>query len=200
MHLLRSSLLPLLRHPLLPPLHSPLLPLYHPLLPLLRLPLPPLTGQVGVRARGGVSRERVPRLVEGELEESFTKGSGPGGQNVNKMTNAVFLRHTPTGLWVKVHQSRSLEQNRKIARKLLTAKLDNFVNGEDSVENQEKKIAKEKMERKKEKIRLKYAARAAEKRRGDDDDASDQAGEGEPSEGGQGPPGAVPTPGLVERT
>ena len=108
-----------------------------------------------------VSRDMMPRLLEHELEESFTKGSGPGGQNVNKMTNAVFLRHLPTALWVKCHQTRSLEMNRKIARKLLAKKLDNFVNGEESVEAQEAKISKEKHDRKKEKIRLKYQARAA---------------------------------------
>ena len=108
-----------------------------------------------------VSRDLVPRLLEHELEESFTKGSGPGGQNVNKMTNAVFLKHLPTNLWVKCHQTRSLEQNRKIARKLLTKKLDGFVNGENSVEAQEAALTRGKHEWKKEKTRLKYQARAA---------------------------------------
>ena len=51
--------------------------------------------------------------------------------------------------------------NRKIARKLLAKKLDGLVNGEESVEAQEAKISKEKHDRKKEKIRLKYQARAA---------------------------------------
>ena len=109
----------------------------------------------------GIRRDLVPWLVEDELEERYTKGSGPGGQNVNKMSNAVFLKHLPTGLWVKCHQQRSLEQNRKIARKLLVTKLDNFVNGENSVENQEKILAREKLEKKKEKTKAKYAARAA---------------------------------------
>ena len=52
----------------------------------------------------GIRRDLVPWLVEDELEERYTKGSGPGGQNVNKMSNAVFLKHLPTGLWVKCHQ------------------------------------------------------------------------------------------------
>ena len=111
----------------------------------------------------GIRRDLVPWLVEDELEERYTKGSGPGGQNVNKMSNAVFLKHLPTGLWVKCHQQRSLEQNRKIARKLLVTKLDNFVNGENSVENQEKMLAREKLEKKKEKTKAKYAAIAAMK-------------------------------------
>jgi len=118
----------------------------------------------------GIRRDLVPWLVEDELEERYTKGSGPGGQNVNKMSNAVFLKHLPTGLWVKCHQQRSLEQNRKIARKLLVTKLDNFVNGENSLENQEKMLAREKLEKKKEKTKAKYAARAALKTNDDDSD------------------------------
>ena len=87
---------------------------------------------------------------------------------MNKMSNAVFLKHLPTGLWVKCHQQRSLEQNRRIARKLLVTKLDNFVNGENSLENQEKMLAREKLEKKKEKTKAKYAARAALKTNDDD--------------------------------
>ena len=124
-----------------------------------------------------INRDLVPRLVEDELEERFTKGSGPGGQNVNKMSNAVFLKHLPTGLWVKCHQQRSLELNRKIARKLLITKLDNFVNGEDSVENQEKILAREKLEKKKEKTKAKYAARAAEKAQSSDSGSEEQVTE-----------------------
>ena len=106
---------------------------------------------------------------------------------MNKMSNAVFLKHLPTGLWVKCHQQRSLEQNRKIARKLLVTKLDNFVNGENSVENQEKMLAKEKLEKKKEKTKAKYAARAATKTQVGDSNSqvnleidSDIESEGEP--------------------
>merc|ERR1711928_45259 len=124
-----------------------------------------------------INRDLVPRLVEDELEERFTKGSGPGGQNVNKMSNAVFLKHLPTGLWVKCHQQRSLELNRKIARKLLITKLDNFVNGEDSVENQEKMLAREKLEKKKKKTKAKYAARAAEKAQNSDSGSEEQVTE-----------------------
>ena len=98
-----------------------------------------------------------------ELEEKVTLGSGPGGQAVNKTANAVFLKHLPTGLWVKCHQTRSLENNRKIARKLLLVKLDNFVNGENSAENRQKAIDKVNLERKKEKVRLKYEKKRQEK-------------------------------------
>ena len=100
---------------------------------------------------------------------------------MNKMTNAVFLKHLPTGLWVKCHQQRSLEQNRRIARKLLVTKLDNFVNGEDSIENQEKIQAREKLEKKKERTKAKYAARAASKAH---DSASDSCTEEQDHEAG----------------
>ena len=130
---------------------------------------------LSVRSKSsGIRRDLVPWLVEDELEERYTKGSGPGGQNVNKMSNAVFLKHLPTGLWVKCHQQRSLEQNRKIARKLLVTKLDNFVNGENSVENQEKMLAREKLEKKKEKTKAKYAARTAIKTQDSDSNSQNK--------------------------
>ena len=43
-----------------------------------------------------------PELDESELEEDFVRGSGPGGQSVNKTTNCVVLKHKPTGIVVKV--------------------------------------------------------------------------------------------------
>lgn len=41
-------------------------------------------------------------LKESDLEESFVKGGGPGGQAVNKSNNAVWVKHIPTGIQVKV--------------------------------------------------------------------------------------------------
>jgi len=43
-----------------------------------------------------------PQLHESELEEMYTKGSGPGGQSVNKTSNCVVLKHIPTGIVIKV--------------------------------------------------------------------------------------------------
>lgn len=39
-----------------------------------------------------------PKTEESDLEESFTHGSGPGGQAVNKANNCVLLKHVPTGM------------------------------------------------------------------------------------------------------
>jgi peptide chain release factor len=50
-----------------------------------------------------------------EVSERFARSSGPGGQNVNKLSTAVTLRHDPTGLSVTVQELRSQHRNRELA-------------------------------------------------------------------------------------
>jgi protein subunit release factor B len=59
-----------------------------------------------------------------DLEETFVHSSGPGGQNVNKTSTAVVLRHRPTGLQVRCEKERSQSQNRLRARELLLDKIE----------------------------------------------------------------------------
>jgi protein subunit release factor B len=61
------------------------------------------------------ARMRKLGIREVDLEESFARSSGPGGQNVNKVATAVTLRHCPTGTSVTVQDSRSQAVNRKLA-------------------------------------------------------------------------------------
>lgn len=87
-----------------------------------------------------IDHSRVPVLDENDLDEQFVRGSGPGGQAVNKTNNCIVLRHKPTGFIVKCHLHRMASANRKEARRLLVQRLDEHINGEQSVENQLKRI------------------------------------------------------------
>jgi protein subunit release factor B len=60
---------------------------------------------------------------ECDLEESFVRSGGHGGQNVNKTSTCVMLVHRPTGLQVKCQESRQQGLNRQIARRVLLAKI-----------------------------------------------------------------------------
>ncbi|OAA54210.1 peptidyl-tRNA hydrolase domain protein [Cordyceps fumosorosea ARSEF 2679] len=76
------------------------------------------------------SRPKPP--PDSELEESYLKGSGPGGQKINKTNSAVQIKHIPTGIVVKSQATRSRSQNRKIAREILAERLDDLRNGAES--------------------------------------------------------------------
>ena len=74
-------------------------------------------------------RMRQLRLVEGEIEESYFKASGPGGQKTNKTLTGVTLLHRPTGIRVRCQRERSQGINRFIARRLLVEELEARVHG-----------------------------------------------------------------------
>lgn len=80
--------------------------------------------------------ERMKELgvLESELEEIFARSGGPGGQNVNKVSTAVTLRHLPSGLRVTVQDSRSQALNRKLARERLLDAIERRREDERAVE------------------------------------------------------------------
>ncbi|KAI5835730.1 hypothetical protein K523DRAFT_408827 [Schizophyllum commune Tattone D] len=112
-----------------------------------------------------VNGRKVPELREEDLEEAFVRGSGPGGQAINKTANNVQLVHKPTGIRVVCQETRSLEQNRKRARKIMIAKLDQLYNPGISKED----LQRAKM-RERERRRRKKAKKRAKERADDADD------------------------------
>jgi uncharacterized protein (UPF0248 family) len=98
-------------------------------------------------------------LDEDDIEETFVRGSGAGGQKINKTSNRVVLVHRPSGVRVECQDTRSLQQNRKIGRKRLLEKLDSHYNGESSKEQQKQ----QKLQIKKKKTKSKNKSRLADK-------------------------------------
>ena len=74
---------------------------------------------------------RMEELVvrETDIEESFVRSGGHGGQNVNKTSTCVMLLHRPTGLQVKCQATRQQGLNRFLARRLLLDKIEAMKTG-----------------------------------------------------------------------
>ncbi|PTB67979.1 hypothetical protein BBK36DRAFT_1194484 [Trichoderma citrinoviride] len=102
---------------------------------------------------------------DSEIEESYLKGSGPGGQKINKTNSAVQLKHIPTGIVVKSQATRSRSQNRKLAREILAQRIDELTNGDQSrsaiVGSVKKKRADSAAKKSRRKYRLLEEERAA---------------------------------------
>jgi protein subunit release factor B len=84
-------------------------------------------------------------ILEQDIEETFVRSSGAGGQHVNKTASCVQLIHRPTGILVKCQQDRSQAVNRFLARRILMDRIESQRLGKLSAEQQ----AREKIRRQK---------------------------------------------------
>lgn len=115
--------------------------------------------------------ERMQRLGvrEQDLDESFVRSSGPGGQNVNKASTCVVLVHRPSGIAVRCQEARSQGLNRFLARRLLLDRIEDRTEAARSAARQRvEKIRRQKRKRNKRAQEKMLAAkhRQAEKKAG----------------------------------
>lgn len=75
-------------------------------------------------------------IREADLVERFVRGSGPGGQKVNKTSSCVYLLHKPSGVEVKCQRERSQAMNRFFARRELCDRLEEKMKGVASAKRQ----------------------------------------------------------------
>ena len=102
-------------------------------------------------------REKMVRLGirEQDIVERFIRSKGPGGQNVNKTSTCVYLKHISTGIEVKCQKERTQVLNRYIARKILVNKIENLVLGKLSEEQQRIEKLRRQKRRRSRKAKLK---------------------------------------------
>jgi len=89
-------------------------------------------------------------IREEDLIEKFVRSGGKGGQNVNKVSTLVYLKHVPTGIEVKCQRERQQSINRFLARRILAEKIESMILGIKSKERQRiEKIRRQKRKRSK---------------------------------------------------
>ncbi len=97
-----------------------------------------------------LSRMSALEIREEELLEKFIRGSGPGGQKINKTSSTVYIFHEPSGIEVKCQRTRSQSLNRYYARVSLCDQIEERILGEKSKKEQEReKLRRQKRKRSK---------------------------------------------------
>ncbi|GAC95406.1 hypothetical protein PHSY_002981 [Pseudozyma hubeiensis SY62] len=112
------------------------------------------------------SRKYPLTLDENDLAEKFIRGSGPGGQAINKLSTNVQLTHIPTGTKVTCQETRSRDRNRELARRRMSLTLEKLVRGDSGGSRIDRQIEKERRrksnKKKKQKRRLREREQEAE--------------------------------------
>jgi len=89
-------------------------------------------------------------IKEKDITEKFIRSSGKGGTKAAKTSNAVYLKHEPTGIEVKCQRERSRALNRFLARRILASKIEDMILGRRSKKRQKiEKIRRQKRKRSK---------------------------------------------------
>jgi len=105
---------------------------------------------------------------ESDLEETFVRSGGAGGQKVNKSSSCVMLLHRPTGLRVKCQTTRHQAMNRFLARRMLLDKIERaqkgYVQAEQAAREKIRRQKRKRSRRAKERL-LADKARHSEKKR-----------------------------------
>jgi protein subunit release factor B len=95
-------------------------------------------------------------LEESDLEEQFIRSGGPGGQHVNRSATCVYVKHGPTGLEVKMQESRSQGLNRFYARRRLCELIEARELGEASPEAKAREKARKRKANRRRRAKKKY--------------------------------------------
>ena len=80
-------------------------------------------------------------ILEDDLIERFIRGTGHGGQKINKTSSCVYLQHQPSGIEIKCQAQRSREMNRFIARRELCERLEELAQAESGAVDQHPALA-----------------------------------------------------------
>ncbi|CAD5228956.1 unnamed protein product [Bursaphelenchus okinawaensis] len=100
-------------------------------------------GAAAQRARKLLKGYQFPEIRADDCQQQFISGWGPGGQKVNTAQNAVQLKHIPTNVSVKVHESRLLPENVSIAYERLKYAVDKHINKDECYTAQFDRITRE---------------------------------------------------------